>query len=392
MYSLTTAFKKIRALDKRIRAVAGGTSASKTISILMYCIARAQHDTTPTLTSVISESFPHLKRGAIRDFINILQSTGAFKDDEWNKTNSTYTFANGSKIEFFSADQPSKVRGPRRDRLFVNEGNNISQESWEQLLVRTKEFAFIDWNPVTEFYMYTDYINVRPDVDFIILTYKDNEALSKEIVGEIEARRGNKNWWRVYGEGLVGNVEGRIYTDWKIVEKIPYEARLIRRGMDFGYSVDPTAIVDIYDYNGGYLIDEQLYRKGQSNKQLADFLNNLEETLVIADSAEPKSIDEIKNYGVNILPAEKGKDSVNYGIQLIQDKKIWITKRSINGIKEYREYMWKTDKEGRSVRVPGVSADHFLDAMRYAISSDQPSQQYHAYKPKAMMQRKYGHN
>jgi phage terminase large subunit len=392
MYSQTTATDKIIGMSKRIRAVAGGTSASKTISILLYLIAKAQSDKHPTLTSVVSESFPHLRRGAMRDFLNIMQEHNYFKDDLWSKTDYTYTFETGSKIEFFSADQPSKVRGPRRDRLFVNEGNNIPQEAFEQLLVRTKEFAYIDWNPVAEFYMYTDYIGKRDDVEFITLTYKDNEALAKEIVGEIEARKNNKAWWRVYGEGQLGDVEGRIYKDWQIIDDIPHEARLIRRGLDFGYSVDPSAIVDIYEYNGGYIVDEQLYLKGQSNKQLADFIKNLPEstTLVIADSAEPKSIDEIKLHGVNILPAEKGKDSVNYGIQMIQDKQISITKRSINGIKEYRNYMWKTDKDGRNVGVPEPGLDHFLDAMRYAISSDQPSQQLHAYKPKAMVQRKYG--
>ena len=391
-YYQTTATLKIASLNKRIRAVAGGTSASKTISILLYLIARSQTDSTPTLTSVVSESFPHLRRGAMRDFLNIMQEHSYFKDDLWSKTDYTYTFETGSKIEFFSADQPSKVRGPRRDRLFVNEGNNIPQEAFEQLLVRTKEFAFVDWNPVAEFYMYTDYIGKRDDVEFITLTYKDNEALAPEIVGEIEARRNNKAWWRVYGEGQLGDVEGRIYKDWQIIDDIPHEARLIRRGLDFGYSVDPSSIVDIYEYNGGYIVDERMYLKGQSNKQLADFIRNLPEstTLVIADSAEPKSIDEIKLHGVNILPAEKGKDSVNYGIQMIQDKQISITKRSINGIKEYRNYMWKTDKDGRNVGVPEPGLDHFLDAMRYAISSDQPSQQLHAYKPKAMVQRKYG--
>lgn len=379
-------------MSKRIRAIAGGTSASKTISILLYLIAKAQSDKTPTLTSIVSESFPHLRRGAMRDFLSIMQEHNYYKEDLWTRTEFIYTFETGSKIEFFSADQPGKVRGPRRDRLFVNEGNNVSQETFEQLLIRTKEFAFIDWNPVAEFYMYTDYIDKRDDVEFITLTYKDNEALAPGIVAEIESRKNNRNWWKVYGEGQLGEVEGRIYTGWKIIDNVPFEARLIRRGLDFGYSVDPSVVVDIYEYNGGYIVDERLYTKGQSNKQLADFLLNLEESnmLVIADSAEPKSIDEIKSYGVNMLPAEKGKDSVNYGIQMIQDKQISITKRSINGIKEYRSYLWKTDRDGKNVGVPEPGNDHFLDAMRYAISSDQPSQILHAYKPKMMVQRKYG--
>lgn len=389
-YYETTATKKIKKLNKRIRAIAGGTSASKTISILLYLIARCQTDKTPTLTSITSESFPHLRRGVMRDFLNILQEHGYYEDSRWSKTGFTYTFETGSVIEFFSADQSSKVRGPRRDRLFVNEGDNVSQETFEQLLIRTKEFAFIDWNPVAEFYMYTDYIGKREDVEFIVLTYKDNEALDESIVKEIESRKKNKAWWRVYGEGQLGDVEGRIFTDWQIIDEIPFNARLVRRGLDFGYSIDPTAIVDVYEYDGGLIVDEQLYQKGLSNSQIADFLRNVKDsnTLVVADSAEPKSIDELKLYGLNVIPTKKGKDSVNYGIQLIQDRRISITKGSLNGIKEYRNYMWKTDKDGKNVGVPEPGADHFLDAMRYAVMSMIVGEQLHAFKPKLMVQRK----
>ena len=371
MYSLTQAYKKIRTLDQRIRAVAGGTSASKTISILMYLIARAQHDTSPTLASVVSESFPHLKRGAMRDFINILQSTGAYKEREWNRTDYIYTFANGSRIEFFSADQPGKVRGPRRDRLFINEANNIDWESYDQLLVRTKEFAFLDWNPTQEFWFYTEVLDKRPDVDFITLTYLDNEALDKEIVKDIESHKTNKNWWQVYGLGQLGEVEGRIYINWAIINDVPHEAKLVRRGLDFGYSNDPAALIDVYYYNGGYILDERLYRKGMNNKPLADFINNLEfpETLVIADSAEPKSIDELRLYGLNILPAEKGPGSIKQGIDTVQYQRISVTKRSVNTIKEYRNYMWITDKDGKILNQPEPGNDHSMDALRYALAS-----------------------
>jgi phage terminase large subunit len=394
----TTATRKIKRMRKRIRLLAGGSSASKTVSVLLYLIARAQMDKEPTLTSVVSESFPHLRRGAMRDFLNIMKDHNYYQDDRWSKTDFTYTFETGSKLEFFSADQSNKVRGPRRDRLFVNEANNVSEETWSQLVLRTKELAFADWNPVTDFYLYEQYgINedslstTDEDSEFIILTYKDNEALDVAIVREIEKRaKMNKQWGRVYADGRRGEVEGRIFTDWKILDEIPHEARLIRRGMDFGYSVDPSTIVDVYEYNGGYILDEQLYQKGMSNKQLADVINNLPNpsTLVIADSAEPKSIDELKLYGVNILPCVKGRDSVNYGIQLMQDKPISITKRSTNGLKEYRAYMWMTDKDGKQLATPIPGNDHFLDASRYAISSDQPIEIPHAYKPANMLQRK----
>lgn len=361
-------------MSKRIRAVAGGTSASKTISILLYLIAKCQSDTTPTLTSVVSESFPHLRKGAMRDFLNIMQAHNYYNDDLWSKTDFTYTFETGSKLEFFSADQPGKVRGPRRDRLFVNECNNVQKEAFEQLLIRTKEFAFADWNPVAEFYMYEEYIDKRDDVEFLILTYKDNEALDPAIVAEIESRKGNKQWWRVYGEGLLGEAEGRIYKGWQIIDDIPHEARLERYGLDFGYSNDPSAIIALYYYNGGYIIDEVTFRKGLTNKQIADIFQNQPYGLVIADSAEPKSIDEINSYGINILPVKKGRDSVVQGIQYVQDQRISVTKRSTNIIKEYRNYLWLTDKDERIINKPDHLFSHSMDAIRYAFEGLRPQE------------------
>lgn len=359
-------------LKARIRAVQGGTSASKTVSIVLYLIHLAQSDKKPTLTSIVSESFPHLKRGVMRDFLLIMQEHGYFNDSDWNKTDYTYTFETGSKIEFFSADQPDKVRGPRRDRLFINEANNIPYEAFDQLEVRTKEFIFLDWNPTNEFWFYTDVKGDRSDVEHITLTYLDNEALSKDIIGSIEQRKGKKGWWQVYGLGQLGEVEGKIYKDWKIIDEIPHEARLERRGLDFGYTNDPTAIVDIYKYNGGYILDEQIYQKGLSNKEIYDKLNLLEPILTIADSAEPKSIDEIASYGTNIVGATKGPGSVNQGIQLVQDQRISVTKTSLNVIREYRNYLWQTDKEGKILNKPEGGLDHALDAIRYAMSSFMP--------------------
>lgn len=390
MYQLTTATKKLSKLKKRIRLVPGGTSAGKTISIEQLLIDDGQSDTKPTLTSIVSESFPHLKKGAIRDFKNIMMEHGYWDDGRWNATDSFYTLETGSIIEFFSADQPAKVRGPRRDRLFVNEGNNIPYETWDQLLVRTKQYAWCDWNPTNEFWAYTEIIGKREDVDVCVLTYRDNEALDPAIVAEIESHKMNKNWWKVYGEGQLGEVEGRIYRDWAIIDEIPHEARLVRRGLDFGYSQDPAALIDIYEYDGGYIWDEQLYQKGMSNQAIAEFIRNLPEpqTLVIADSAEPKSIDEIKMYGINILPTTKGPGSVNQRIQFVQGKRNSVTKRSVNTIREYRNYLWKTDLDGRILPIPEAGNDHSMDGGGYAMQSLNTKTDVHAYKPPNMLRRK----
>lgn len=373
MFQLTTATRKIASLKKRIRAVQGGTSASKTVSILLLLINAAQSDKHPTLTSIVSESFPHLKRGVMRDFLSIMEQHRYYKDANWNKTDFIYTFETGSKIEFFSADQPSKVRGPRRDRLFINEANNVPHEAFDQLEVRTKEYIYLDWNPTTEFWFYDQVQGVRDDVDHLIITYKDNEALDPAIVRSIEQRKNNKAWWQVYGQGVLGEIETRIYKGWQIIDEIPHEARLERYGLDFGYTNDPTAIVGIHSYNGGLIWDEIAYQKGLLNKQIADILLNQPKALTVGDSSEPKSIDEIKSYGVTIIGANKGPGSVLQGIQKVQQQQISVTKRSVNIIKEYRNYVWITDRDGKIINEPVDLFNHAMDAGRYATETLKPN-------------------
>lgn len=391
MFKVTQATKKIAKLKKRMRLVAGGTSAGKTISILQVLIDESQTDDKPKLTSIVSETFPHLKRGAIRDFKNIMQEHGYWKESSWNKTDSIYTFETGSKIEFFSADQPGKVRGPRRDRLFVNEVNNVHEEAFEQLVLRTKDYIFADWNPVSDFYVYETYrLNDDPvstedkDTEFIILTYKDNDALSQSIIDEIERRKDNKQFWRVYGLGLRGEMEGRIFVGWQPIDGVPHEARLERYGLDFGYSNDPTAIVAIYYYNGGYILDEITYQKGLLNKDIADIIKNQPTAMVVADSAEPKSIDELRMYGVNVYPATKGQGSINQGIQYVQDKRISYTKRSINLQKEYRNYLWDEDKDGKTINKPVDMWNHCMDAIRYGFDSLRPKKKRVRQEPRKL--------
>lgn len=370
MFQLTKAIKKIARMRSRIRILQGGSSAGKTIGILA-CLIDTAAVKENFLISVVSETIPHLKRGAIRDFKNIMQEHGYWKDADWNATDYTYTFpGTNTKIEFFSADAPDKVRGPRRDVLFLNEANNISYETYTQLAIRTSQYIFIDFNPVAEFWVHEEIINQNVPHDFAILTYLDNEGLPDAIVAEIESRKGNRFFWQVYGLGQIGEAEGKIYKDWAIVDEIPHEARLERYGLDFGYTTDPTVIEALYYYNGGYIIDEVCYQKGMSNKMIADLLNNLDRALVIADSAEPKSIDELGSYGINVIGAKKGQGSVYQGIQYVQDQRISLTKNSINTLKAYRNYMFTTDKNGKVINEPDDSVHEWsnsMDAIRYGF-------------------------
>lgn len=370
MFKATTAVHKIAKLKKRLKIIQGGSSAGKTIAILLLLIDIAQTREN-LLISVVSETMPHLKRGAMRDFLNIMQNHRYYKEDNWNRTDNIYTFDTNSKIEFFSADSPDKVRGPRRDILFLNECNNIPYEAYTQLAIRSNKDIYLDYNPVAEFWVHTEVIPTK-DHDFIILTYKDNEGLPQTIIDELESRKHNKNFWRVYGQGLLGEIEGKIYDGWQTIDEIPHEARLITRGLDFGYTNDPTAIVDIYQYNGGFIFDEQMYQKGVHNDEIANFLKALDgddKVLVIADSAEPKSIDEIRKFGIKIIGAIKGPGSVTRGIDFVQSQKISMTKRSVNLIKSYRNYLWKVDKLGKNLNVPDHNWSDLMDAVRYGLST-----------------------
>jgi len=373
MLEKTTAQLKIAALNKRIRIVQGGTSSSKTFTIIPLLIHYAI-ETPQAEISIVAESIPHLKRGAIRDFIKIMHWTNNFRDSQFNKTDLKYTFSNGSYIEFFSADQPDRLRGARRDVLFINECNNIAFEAYQQLAIRTKNFIYLDYNPTSEFWVHTELKN-DPDAEMIILTYKDNEALSPSIVTEIEKAREKaktskywENWWNVYGLGLVGSMDGVIFSNWQQIDSIPKEAKLFSYGMDFGFTNDPTTLVAVYRYDNKLIIDELIYQTGLLNSDIIRHCKGLEDKTVYitADSAEPKSIEEIKRAGIYIKAANKGKDSINHGIDILQQHDILITSKSVNLIKEFRNYTWDADKAGNKLNKPIDAYNHGIDALRYA--------------------------
>ena len=369
-FQTTTAQSKIARLRKRIRIVQGGTSSSKTFSIIPLLISYAIENPMSEI-SIVSESIPHLKRGAIKDFQKIMILCDLYKDSQMNKSDLKYRFKNGSYIEFFSVDQPDKLRGARRDILFVNECNNIDFESYQQLSVRTKKFIYLDYNPTNEFWVHTELMN-DIDTDFVVLTYKDNEALDVAIVKEIEKAKEKaktssywENWWNVYGLGQLGSLEGVIFNNWQIIDNIPGEANLLGFGLDFGFSNDPSSLIAVYEWNNKIICDERIYSTGLLNTDIIRLMTQDKRLPIWADSAEPKSIEEIRRAGFNIKSVEKGKDSIVYGISVLQDKEILVTKSSINLIKELRSYSWETDKNGKRLNKPCDVMNHGIDAMRY---------------------------
>ena len=367
----TTALSKLLKLKKKIRDVRGSTGAGKTVGITMWDIDFAQSIPNQVI-DIVSESYPHMEQGVMRDFKSIMVSQNYWLDSRWNDTKHFYTFENGSQIHFQSYDKMGKAHGPRRDVLHLNEANYLPWGVVDQLITRTRKIVWAEYNPSAEFWIHEQILGKRDDVESLKLTYLDNEGLSESEIQEIESHKNNKTWWQVYGLGEMGVIEGRIFTGWQIVDEIPFEARLERYGLDFGYTNDPTAIVAVYYYNGGYILDEITFSKGLSNKQIADIFINQKKGIVIADSAEPKSIDEIKSFGVNILPTTKGPGSVLQRIQATQDQQISVTKRSINIIKEYRNYLWETDKDGKVLNEPEHTWSHSMDAATYAIATLAP--------------------
>lgn len=359
----------LRGVDSR-----GGTRSTKTYSALQFLVFLAVALTAKKLISVVSETLPHLKKGAIRDFEKILQDegiiSGALRDDaRWNATDHTFTFASGTIIEFFSCDSPSRVHGPSRDILFINEGQNIRWETARQLMIRTREFIIVDYNPTHEFWAHTE-LATDPRFRTIVSTYKDNRFLTQAQIEDIERGKKNANWWRVYGLGLTGQLEGVIY-EFEQIETMPDPHGLVRiGGLDYGFTNSKTAGIEVLaDVRKKKLyLDEMFYGSGMHNFDIIAALNahGFPKTArLYADCAEPKANSEIKLAGFNVWPSYKGKE-IEAQISWLQGWDIYVTKTSTNLIHEFRNYLWDTDRDGNRLNVPIKEYDHAMDAFRYA--------------------------
>lgn len=358
---------------KRVVANKGGTRSSKTYSVVQLLLTISLMSSK--FISLVSESFPHLRRGVMKDFAEILDKENLVEgvNYEFNKSEYKYTFKNGSVVEFFSVGNWGKVKGSRRDILFINECNRISYETYRHLAVRTTETIFLDWNPDNEFW-YEEHIASRDTTKEIHSTYLDNPYLDKAQIAEIESNRYNEQWWRVYGLGLTGHIEGTIYRPFIQIDELPDARSRMRHvyGLDFGYSNDPTALVDVYIDEAGrkIYVDEIIYETGLLNSDIAQRMAETgisKATEIFADAAEPKSVDEIgrKVYRYNVKPAYK-KDLLSQ-IQFLQQFEIYVTTRSLNVIKESRQYKWKEDRDGNAVNEPIDAFNHAMDALRYAV-------------------------
>ena len=376
--AITTALNKIKATlfePTPYKVIQGGMSSGKTFGILTLLISYAQTYNDSIIT-VVGLSYGHLKDGASRDFKKILKEANIYEEERWNKSEMTYLFPNGSVIEFRSIDKMG-AHGPRRDVLFVNEANGIAFDVFDQLASRTKDFSIIDYNPSAKFWAHEQLVEKQPDdTSFIVLTYKDNEALSEREIANIESHKPKdgeepSNWWVVYGLGQIGSLEGNVYSGWEELdrEQIESEGKLIRYGLDFGFSNDETALVAVYEMPDGKTgLVEKLYKKGILNSQYASVFENIgvdANTLIVADTARPETIAEIKANGYRIIGADKNAGSVLRGIDRVSERQIVYAGANLK--REYLSYAWRKKRTGEILDEPQDGNDHILDATRYAI-------------------------
>jgi phage terminase large subunit len=386
MFRRTTAIDKILELPYRKKIIQGGTWAGKTYSIIPIEISHAAK-TPNTLISFVAESIPAVRAGAAKVFKEIMQETGRWVEDRWIGNPMEYKFANGSIIEFRAYDTVGKAKAAgKRDRLFLNEANHIPFAIADALITRST-YVTLDFNPDNEFWAHTEFVN-DSSAGSLILTYLDNEACTPEILFDLDLKMKKAfydingdwndesniknafwaNWCRVYIKGEIGNIEGAILNNWAEIDAVPPEARLLGYGLDFGYTNDPSTIIEVYKWNDKRILNQLVYQTGLSNRQLSKFITT--KLPVYCDSAEPKSIAELCMFGINAVGAKKGPDSIRHGLALMQDENYLVTRHSTETIIELRKYIWKKDKNtGKNLNIPIDNWNHAIDGIRYHEST-----------------------
>lgn len=344
----------------------GSSRSSKTYNILIFLIVMCL--ITPNLSvSIVRSTLPAIKGSVFRDFKDILFRLGIFEDKSLNKTEMIYTFGNGSFVEFFSTDSEQKLRGRKRHILYVNEANELAFIEWQQLKMRTTMYAIVDYNPSFSDDHWLCDINKDERTHHFISTYKDNPFLEQTIIDEIESLQyKNKSLWQIYGLGLQSQIEGLIFKEIEIIEEIPHWVKKRGLGQDFGYTNDPTAIIDCAIHENALYLDELCYRTRMLTPDIIDILKPIN-MKVISESADPRLIQEIANAGVLIYPVQKSPGSIMAGINKMLEYNIKVTRRSINLIKEFRNYTYLQDKDGNWKNEPIDKFNHGIDAARYWI-------------------------
>lgn len=369
MFKRTTAINKMLKMTARKKVIQGGTSAGKTFGIIPILIDKSIKQSRLKVT-VVAETLPAVKEGALDIFKSIMFETNRWIESNWNASSLTYTFNSGSRIQFKSFDSVGKAKSSgKRDILFLNEANHIPFEIADALMIRSKE-TWIDFNPDNEFWVHRETLK-EPNSEFLLLTYLDNEGCPAETIEDLEIKKEKSktssywaNWCKVYIDGEIGSLDGVIFNNWKTIDTIPHDARLLGYGVDFGYTNDPTAIVEVYKWNDKRIVNEICYEKGLTNSQIAKRITT--KMPAYCDSAEPKSIAELKLNGINAIAVEKGTDSIKYGINLIQENDYFVTSQSVNLISELRKYAWDKDKRtGETLNKPIDDFNHAIDSWRY---------------------------
>ena len=370
MIQRTTSLLKIAELKKRIRVIRGGQGAGKTISILILLINHASSQSNKEIL-ILSAELTKMRLTVIKDFVKLMRLIGIYDENRF-LAGTLYRFPNGSFIKFIGLDKSDVGKGLRSDVAYFNEVNKIDFESYRQVASRAGQ-VYADYNPDSEFYIDTDVIK-RDDCDFLQLTFKDNELLSENERNEILMYQTNgynengtikneywANLWNVYGLGNIGNLQGVVFNNWAKCDEIPKDAEFIAYGIDWGFTSDPTTLTAVYRYDSNLYLDELIYETGLTNSDIIKKLTELgvqRNQMIVADSAEPKSIEDLRRAGFRIEGAKKGPDSIRNSIDTLQQQKIFITAKSTNFIKEAYNYRWATDSTGKNINVPEDKNNH----------------------------------